>query len=131
MSFKHTEETDARIRRGYEAGELVSGIAAELGVTRNVIIGRARRIGLAKAGRQLEASKTPEALAKLRAASKRSWDSSDPERRIETSIRLRRMHREDKETHEKIIAALREGYERYTANRKANHSANLASERAE
>lgn len=50
--FKHTDKTDARIRRGYEAGDLVVDIAAELRVTRDVVIGRARRLGLAKTGRQ-------------------------------------------------------------------------------
>jgi hypothetical protein len=50
-NFKHTAETDARIRKGYEEGEWVADIAAALGVTRNTVIGRARRIGLAERGR--------------------------------------------------------------------------------
>ena len=52
--FAHTEATDSRIRRGYEGGERVVAIAADLNVTRNVVIGRARRLGLTKAGRQFD-----------------------------------------------------------------------------
>lgn len=50
--LKHTNESDARIREGYAAGERVSSIAAALGATRNVVIGRAFRLGLSVAGRQ-------------------------------------------------------------------------------
>ncbi len=45
--FRHTPESDQRIRDGYSATEPVQSIADALGVTRNVVIGRARRIGLA------------------------------------------------------------------------------------
>lgn len=46
MPFKHTTQTDQRIRDGYARSEPVAEIAAALGVTRNVVIGRAGRIGL-------------------------------------------------------------------------------------
>jgi hypothetical protein len=46
MSFKHTPETDLRIRVGYSASEPVQSIADDLGVSKNVVIGRAGRIGL-------------------------------------------------------------------------------------
>ena len=39
-------ENDDRIRAGYEAGEPVRCIADDLGVSRNVVIGRASRLGL-------------------------------------------------------------------------------------
>lgn len=46
MSFTHTEKSDDRIRRGYSECEPVSAVALSLGVSRNTVIGRARRLGL-------------------------------------------------------------------------------------
>jgi hypothetical protein len=51
MTFRHTPATDAIIRQGYADGILVIDIAETLGVTRNVVIGRARRLGLTQSGR--------------------------------------------------------------------------------
>lgn len=128
LPFKHTEESDARIRRGYEAGERVLNIANELGVSRNVIIGRARRIGLAVFGSQIDAARTPDARNRNSEAQKSAW-AGDPERRIEMSIRSKRMHR-DPETHARIMSAMYEGRDLYHANRKANHSTALPTEPA-
>ena len=50
MMFTHTKETDARIRRAYACGEKISRVADALGTTRNVIIGRAHRLGLSRPG---------------------------------------------------------------------------------
>lgn len=44
-SFKHNAQTDARIREGYAASEPVEEIAAAIGISKNAVIGRARRIG--------------------------------------------------------------------------------------
>ena len=45
-AFTHTDQTDAIIRAGYAANRPVREIAAELGVTKGAVIGRARRLGL-------------------------------------------------------------------------------------
>lgn len=45
--FKHCPESDAIIRAGYGRGTSVDQIAKKLKVSKNVVIGRARRIGLA------------------------------------------------------------------------------------
>lgn len=45
-TFSHTPETDQRIRDGYRVNEPVCEIAAALNVSRNTVIGRARRLGL-------------------------------------------------------------------------------------
>lgn len=90
--MKHTDETDARIRRAYENLERLRDVAAELGCTRNVIIGRARRLGLAETGRNLRSpfaggDLTPEIIAKGHAA----WAhirNSDPERRAQWAQRM-------------------------------------------
>lgn len=42
----YTEQHDAAIRAGYEAGLLVSEIAKELNLNKNKVIGRAYRLGL-------------------------------------------------------------------------------------
>ncbi len=55
MKSKHAGANDEVIRAGYEANRRVSEIAAELGVTRNVVIGRARRLGLANPERRVRA----------------------------------------------------------------------------
>lgn len=47
----HTDKTDARIRKAYENEERISDVARELGCTRNVVIGRANRLGLSQTGR--------------------------------------------------------------------------------
>lgn len=47
QQFKHCAESDAIIRAGYERGTSVDQIAKKLKVSKNVVIGRARRIGLA------------------------------------------------------------------------------------
>jgi hypothetical protein len=44
--FKHSPETDAIIRDGYAKDLPVNWIAKKLRVTKNVVIGRARRLGL-------------------------------------------------------------------------------------
>ena len=49
--FRHTERTDKIIRDGYANGLPVREIAAALGVSRNVVIGRAFRLGLADAAK--------------------------------------------------------------------------------
>jgi hypothetical protein len=46
MRFRHTSETDARIRRGYEAQDSVSSIAADTGFSVYAVIRRAAKIGL-------------------------------------------------------------------------------------
>jgi hypothetical protein len=46
MSFKHTAESDQRIRDGYARSEPIREIGDALGLTRNAVIGRARRLGL-------------------------------------------------------------------------------------
>lgn len=99
MRYKHTPETDARIRRGYQAGERVLDIANDLGVTRKVVIGRAFRLGLSVAGRQNEASKKGYGGYALHA---------DPDRSAF------------------VIGRLQAGRDLYNANRKANHSANCS-----
>lgn len=57
--FSHTGASDSVIRDGYAVKRRVADIAAELGVTRSVVIGRARVLGLQ------ESSRNP---SKLRAA---------------------------------------------------------------
>jgi hypothetical protein len=61
--FRHTERTDKIIRDGYANATPVREIAAALGVSRNVVIGRARRIGLADPDRQPTYSETVRQLA--------------------------------------------------------------------
>ncbi len=80
--FKHTPESDQRIRDGYASNERVLSIAKDLGVSRNVIIGRAFRLGLADPHR-LEANQgkfpaipTEESKIIRRAKMKAHW--SDP-----------------------------------------------------
>jgi hypothetical protein len=85
-SFKHTEKTDRRICDAYERGERLRDVAAELGVSRNTIIGRARILSLARAGRQIEAAKkfnkdspgNPEAI--------RRWMAANPDRVREIAV---------------------------------------------
>ena len=57
--FRHTERTDKIIRAGYANATPVREIAAALGVSRNVVIGRAARLGLSKAGRQKKMATGP------------------------------------------------------------------------
>jgi len=85
MASKHSEKNDAVIIAGYAANRRVADIAAELGVTRNTVIGRAKRLGLAD----------PSRLANARAArygvdeateSKRLWWAAHPEAREERRV---------------------------------------------
>lgn len=132
MIFKHTEETDARIRLGYEAGERVAAIARELKTTRNVVIGRAYRLGLAKPGlpRNYPSGRVmPEAVRETsRANLKELWGREDF--RAKMAAAKKAMHA-DPEIHSRIMSALRTGHARYYANRKANHSTALRLEPAE
>lgn len=49
-AFTHTAETDAVIKKGYSVKSPIIEIATRLQTTRSTIIGRARRLGLARAG---------------------------------------------------------------------------------
>jgi hypothetical protein len=60
---RYTAEQDRRIRDGYAINELVANIAADLGVTKNAIIGRARRLGLCDQSRSADNGKKISALA--------------------------------------------------------------------
>jgi len=51
IPLKHSAATDERIRRAYENCEVIADVAHELGFTRNMVIGRARRLGLCSNGR--------------------------------------------------------------------------------
>lgn len=44
--FNHTNESDAVIREGVEAGVPYSAIAVKMGLSKNMVVGRAFRIGL-------------------------------------------------------------------------------------
>lgn len=44
--FNHSAETDRIIAEGYRKGDPVNWIAKKLRCTKNVVIGRARRIGV-------------------------------------------------------------------------------------
>jgi hypothetical protein len=48
--FTHTAETDAVIKKGYSVKSPIIEIATRLQTTGGTIIGRARRLGLARAG---------------------------------------------------------------------------------
>lgn len=94
--FKHTPETDAVIRGGYAVNRKVAEIAAELGVTRNVVIGRARRLGLADSSRwvaSITEARSPEGRERRSQIMKAMW--ADPEFRERTisSMRIARMWR--------------------------------------
>lgn len=97
MSFNHTAETDARICQGYEAGERVLDIANALGVSRNVVIGRANRLGLQEPGRQYSTQSRKNNSDAVRAA----WASG--------TLKV----------HPSTLKALQAGRARYWAERKA------------
>ena len=125
MSFKHTAETDARIRQGYEAGERVLDIANALGVSRNVVIGRAGRIGLARTGTNFGGIGTkyisPEGRKRAIEASKRFWAEQEGYRDMmrEVGRQVSTAAHANPETHNRIMTALQAGRARYWAARKA------------
>jgi hypothetical protein len=132
-SFKHTAESDARIRQGYAREERVSAIARALGVSRNVVIGRANRIGLSEAGRQSRSpftgKQTP--AGKARALEKLKAFHRDHERHSAWIQSMRASLRQiwadmptDRRTER--LEAMAEGRRRYWAARKAQRQSEAA-----
>lgn len=87
--FNHTEVSDARISSGYAANEPVQSIASALGVSRNTIIGRARRLGLNDAANLALAHRRPERRAK-QATYRAGW-WADPSKADRQAHVLKRM----------------------------------------
>lgn len=85
MTSKHAGKNDAVIIAGYAANRRVADIAAELGVTRNVIIGRARRLGLNDPAR-LENARSARYGVEEAAESRRLWWEAHPEAREEKRV---------------------------------------------
>jgi hypothetical protein len=95
VRFKHTLETDKRIRDGYAVNERVLDIATALGVTRNVIIGRAYRLGLGDPERRAANNKVfgrrafTQEEKDRHGAFMREWWDKNPTQKIIHSWRMR------------------------------------------
>jgi hypothetical protein len=68
VPFRHTPATDAVIRAGYRVNRPIRDMADELGVTRDVVCGRARRLGLVQPARRASAGPRHKARERLQAA---------------------------------------------------------------
>ena len=86
MVFKHTTDTDQHIRNGYANSQPVRSIAAVLGVTKNVVIGRARALGLTgtydqKVAREraADANRGSKRSRKIPRPNQRAWWANRPE----------------------------------------------------
>lgn len=79
--FKHTPETDEKIRAGYMNHLPVRVIADELGVTRNVVIGRAGRLGLGDMENIKRYHASDEARETSRKTQIKRWANATPEQR--------------------------------------------------
>lgn len=88
MRFTHTPETDAVIRSGYAVNRRVADIAADLGVTRNVVIGRARRLGLADKERWAASMRSDAARAIRSVQAIQRWADPDYKRRTSQAISI-------------------------------------------
>lgn len=95
MKSKHAGENDEAIRAGYAANRRVSDIAADLGVTRNAVIGRARRLGLCDPRRLDHAIDAGYGAAALRA-----WHQAHPEHAEAMSETMQRWWKEHPEKRE-------------------------------
>jgi hypothetical protein len=85
MKSKHAAKNDAAIIAGYAANRRVRDIAADLGVTRNVVIGRARRLGLSDPSR-LESARSARYGVDEATETKRQWWADHPEAREERRV---------------------------------------------
>ena len=86
-AFTHTDQTDAIIRAGYAANRPVREIAAELGATKNVVVGRAFRLGLSSAERWVAAVHQPRTI-QSRARQSQTRRGSNPDRhRLDATVR--------------------------------------------
>lgn len=89
--FNHTAETDAIIRAGYAEHRPVVHIANDLGVSKNVVIGRARRIGLSSQGNltfALENRDLSEQARRSIGLKKKAWWAENPDQKAPAVRRM-------------------------------------------